>query len=144
MIIRELNKSDAKSVAKIERLCFSSPWSEDAVASSISAGDIFLGAFEGATLMGYVGVRAFDDCGEIGNIATHPDHRRQGIGKKLLLNLNEVLKIRGVYSVVLEVRVSNSPAISLYEKCGYKNIGTRKNLYDNPREDGIVMKLEIM
>ncbi len=144
MIIREIDKRDAKAVAEIEKLCFSSPWSEDGVISSLDAGDVFLGAFDNDALIGYVGVRAFDDCGEIGNIATHPDYRRQGVGKALLSNLNETLKAKGVFSVVLEVRESNSAAISLYEGHGYKNIGIRKNLYDNPREDGIVMKLEIM
>lgn len=142
MTIRELTLSDAAALAEIECLCFSQPWSEAAVAESMGVGDVFLGAFE-EKLIGFVGMRAFDDSGEIGNVAVHPDHRRRGIAKALLSALHNYATNSGVAEIVLQVRQSNESAKALYEACGYSVCGVRKNLYERPREDGIVMKTEI-
>ena len=76
------------------------------------------------------------------NIAVHPDHRRQGIAAALLQRLLEDLARMGSHSLTLEVRKSNAPAISLYEKLGFVQIGCRPRYYRNPKEDALIMRKE--
>jgi ribosomal-protein-alanine N-acetyltransferase len=142
METRKLNIGDSEAVAKIEKLCFSQPWSASAVADAIRAGDIFIGAFDNG-LLGYIGLRSFDESGEIGNIAVHPDCRRKGIAKALLCALHSYARQNGIREIVLEVRASNEAAKALYASMGYTACGIRKNLYERPREDGVVMKTEL-
>ena len=76
------------------------------------------------------------------NVAVHPDFRRQGIAEALVNGLVEHLKTMGSHCLTLEVRASNVPAISLYEKLGFSEIGRRKNYYRNPREDALILRKE--
>ena len=76
------------------------------------------------------------------NIAVHPDYRRQGLGEKLVEELVTVLHAAGNTCLTLEVRVSNAPAVSLYEKTGFSRIGLRKNYYRNPKEDALILRKE--
>jgi ribosomal-protein-alanine N-acetyltransferase len=86
--------------------------------------------------MGYLFVTQVMDTADIGNIAVSPEFRRQGIASLLLDTA-----LNGMDAdVFLEVRHSNTPAIALYEKYGFQPIGIRKNYYDNPREDAILMQ----
>ena len=74
------------------------------------------------------------------NIAVHPDYRRRGMGESLVNALVEELKDRGSRCLTLEVRSSNAPARSLYEKMGFVQIGLRKNYYRNPKEDACILR----
>jgi ribosomal-protein-alanine N-acetyltransferase len=76
------------------------------------------------------------------NVAVHPDFRRRGIAEALVNRLVEELKAIDSHSLTLEVRASNVPAISLYEKLGFSEVGRRKNYYRNPREDALIMRKE--
>ena len=76
------------------------------------------------------------------NIAVHPDYRKQGIGTALIVELIGELELRGSHSLMLEVRASNTPAISVYEKLGFIEVGRRKNYYRNPKEDALIMRKE--
>lgn len=127
-------------VAEIERLCFSDPWSEKALSESLeSPYSRFLVALDGDRVAGYIGLYALSGEGSITNVATHPDYRRQGLGRALIEGAIIVAEKEKLEYITLEVRQSNSPAISLYEKCGFKVMGKRRNFYSSPREDAIIM-----
>ena len=76
------------------------------------------------------------------NVAVTADYRRRGIAEKLVLALVEELKKKGSHALMLEVRASNAPAIALYEKLGFLQVGCRKNYYRNPKEDALILRKE--
>ena len=131
------------AVAELEKLCFSDPWSENSVASELNNElSLWLVALDGDTVAGYIGSQTV--CGETDmmNVAVHPDYRKRGIAASLILDLVEELRKKGSHSLTLEVRASNAPAISLYEKLGFDQAGLRKNYYRNPREDALILRKE--
>ncbi len=127
-------------IAEIERLCFSLPWSENALRDEIENENAhFLAAVVGQKVTGYIGI--IEICGEadITNVAVHPDFRRLGIAQKLLNSAEEGAIQRSCESITLEVRESNEAAIRLYSGNGYKTVGIRKNFYEKPTENAILM-----
>ena len=102
----------------------------------------WLVAIEGDTVAGYIGSQTVMDETDMMNVAVHPDFRRQGIAEALITGLVEHLKTIGSRCLTLEVRASNAPAIALYEKLGFSEIGRRKNYYRNPREDALILRKE--
>lgn len=143
MILEKLNASHVAQIAQLEKICFSDPWSERSVASELENKlSCWLVAMEGEQVAGYIGSQTV--CGETDmmNVAVHPDHRRKGIAEKLILALIEELKGMESHCLTLEVRASNAPAIALYEKLGFEEIGRRKNYYRNPREDALILRKE--
>ena len=76
------------------------------------------------------------------NVAVHPDFRRKGIAEALIEELVETLKRKDSHCLTLEVRASNGPAIALYEKLGFAQVGRRKNYYRNPKEDALILRKE--
>lgn len=130
------------AIAALEAQCFSDPWSEHALSESLlTPSYTFVAALEDGVLMGYVGAYTVLDEMQITNVAVSPSARRQGIGHKLIDALTEEAKVSSLASVTLEVRASNLPARALYEKHGFAVVGTRKNFYTHPTEDGILMTL---
>ena len=127
--------------AEIERLCFSDPWSEKMLAEHLANPCSLTLAAVGDTgrLLGYVGLLAVVDEGYITNVAVRPDCRRQGVASSLLQALEARGRARNLTFLTLEVRQSNAPARALYEKLGYLQAGLRRNYYENPREDAIIM-----
>ena len=134
-IVRE-HLSDA---AEIERLCFSEPWSEASLGLLLTDAALGLVVLQGDRAVAYVGAMLALDEGQITNVAVHPDFRRRGLGAKLLEELDEVARARGLVQISLEVRVSNEAAIALYERSGYAVAGTRRGFYKKPQEDALVM-----
>ncbi len=140
MIIRTMQKGDVAAVAALEAQIFSMPWSAAGFADTLLRKDvIFLVAYEQDELLGYVGIYCTLDEGEITNVAVAPAARRRGIARALLTELKRQLACRNVAQIVLEVRVSNEPAIRLYEKLGFSVLGVRKNFYEKPTEDAYIM-----
>lgn len=140
MTLRELTEADIAAVAELEAQTFSMPWSAAGFADTLGRDDVlFLIACEGEKLLGYVGVYCTLDEGEITNVAVAAQARRNGVGRALLRELIARLGKRGISRLVLEVRVSNLPAIRLYEQLGFSIQGVRKNFYEKPTEDGYVM-----
>ena len=127
--------------AEIERLCFSDPWSEKMLAEHLANPCSLTLAAVGDTgrLLGYVGLLAVVDEGYITNVAVRPDCRRQGVASSLLQALEARGRARNLTFLTLEVRQSNAPARALYEKLGYAQAGLRRNYYENPREDAVIM-----
>lgn len=143
MTIREMTAGDIEAVAALEAELFSMPWSAQGFADTLWREDIvFLVAYEDEKLLGYVGVYCTADEGEITNVAVAPSARRRGIGRALLESLTDVLAKRHIFRLILEVRVSNQPAIRLYEQLRFRIAGLRKNFYERPVEDAYVMVLE--
>jgi ribosomal-protein-alanine N-acetyltransferase len=131
-------------VAQLENICFgSAAWSERSIASELENKlALWLIAVDGETVAGYVGSQTVIDETDMMNVAVHPDYRRQGIAEKLVQELVDELKKRESRCLTLEVRASNVPAISLYEKLGFGQIGLRKNYYRNPKEDALILRKE--
>ncbi len=137
MEIVKMTKEDAPELARLDRICFSVPWSEKSF--SDEAENALAGYFvakEDGKILGYGGIWMVADEGQITNIAVLPEYRKLGIASKLLLKLIEYADGK---SIVLEVRESNKAAICLYEKYGFKNAGVRKNFYHSPVENAIIM-----
>lgn len=137
-----MTELDCDGAVQLENACFSMPWSKKSFLDSLQREDtLFFVCEEEEEIVGYVGMYISFDEAEITNIAVAPDCRNKGYGRKLLLAAKEELLARSVAELFLEVRVSNEPAIHLYEKMGFEQIGIRKNYYERPREDAIIMKV---
>ena len=138
-----MNPAHVAQIAQIEKVCFSDPWSEKSVASELENElSLWLVAEEDGQVCGYVGSQTVLGETDMMNVAVHPDFRRRGIAEALVNALVEALKAKGSHCLTLEVRASNSPARALYEKLGFSRIGTRKNYYRNPKEDGLILRKE--
>ena len=138
-----LTVSHLAEAAEIEKLCFSEPWSEEALlymCTSPNTHAVAVVEKESGRLAAYGGCEYVLDEANIVNVATHPDFRRRGCAEALIGKMEEFLASREVTDVYLEVRVSNAPARTLYEKLGFVAVGIRKNYYRFPAEDAVVMK----
>ena len=144
MEIVKMNEAHVASVVAIEKECFGvDAWSEKSVASELTNQlSLWLVAVEGDRVAGYVGSQTVCDETDMMNVAVTADYRRQGLGEKLVLALVEELKAMGSQCLTLEVRDSNTPARTLYEKLGFQQIGLRKNYYRNPKEDAYILRKE--
>jgi len=143
MILVKMEQAHVSQVAELEKICFSDPWSENSVASELNNPlSLWLVALEGDRVAGYIGSQSVMGESDMMNVAVHPDFRRQGIGEKLILALVEELKALENHSLALEVRLSNEPAISLYQKLGFQQVGLRPKYYRNPREDALILRKE--
>lgn len=142
--IKTMTEDHVPQIAEIEKLCFSDPWSEKSVAFELSNRlSLWLVALDGDTVAGYVGSQSVLDEADMMNVAVHPDYRRQGIGRDLVLTLTEALQKKGIRGLMLEVRQSNAPAIALYEKLGFQQVGLRPNYYRNPKENALILRKEL-
>ncbi|MBR5472577.1 MAG: ribosomal protein S18-alanine N-acetyltransferase [Clostridia bacterium] len=131
-------QNDIPAIADIEKACFSTPWSENAILESMNATTTFYAAYQNDVVAGYMGVSKIAGEGYVTNVAVLPPYRRNGIGKALLeyviADCKDTLEF-----ISLEVRVSNAPAIALYERAGFKEVGLRKRFYTHPDEDALIM-----
>ena len=130
-------------VAELEKLCFADPWSEKSIASELgNIWSYWVVALDGERVVGYIGSQSSADESDVMNVAVHPDYRRRGIAESLIEVLIRELKNRGSHALMLEVRDSNEPAIALYEKLGFQQVGLRKNYYHNPKEHARILRKE--
>ena len=141
--IRPMEVSDIDGIIEIEKECFSAPWSRNGISEELDNKNAhFLAAVCDNRVLGYIGVH--EVCGEayIDNIAVRSEYRQLGLGEKLLIAAQEGAFSRKCEFISLEVRKSNSAALSLYEKLGYEKVGERKNFYTDPQEDAVIMTLK--
>ena len=138
--IKKMTSSHIEEIAQLEKECFSSPWSEDGLKSELdnNFARFFVALCDGK-IVGYIG--SHNVLGEvyITNVAVFPEFRRNGVGKMLVEYILDRMKTEKAEFVTLEVRKSNLNAASLYEKCGFQKVGERKNFYEKPTEDAILM-----
>lgn len=141
--IREMQLDDLEQVMTIEEANFSVPWTETGFFTFLLREDtLFLVAEEGEKILGYCGLVTVQDEGDITNVAVEKNSQNQGIGKKLLEEMFQRTQKAGVCRLFLEVRAGNAAALHLYEKMGFVQMGIRKNYYEQPVEDGVVMMRE--
>jgi ribosomal-protein-alanine N-acetyltransferase len=136
-----MRMGDVAAVLEIERLSFSSPWPAYAFEQELTANRMahYVVARGGGRVVGFAGIWLMVDEAHITTFGVHPDHRRQGVGRRLLLRLAELaIELRSV-RMTLEVRVSNLPAQALYRSFGFRVAGRRVAYYSDDGEDALVM-----
>lgn len=129
-----------EQLEQIEQACFSMPWTREQLESQLpDSCHVFIAAESGEAVLGYVGMMYIIDEGYISNVAVAPEYRRQGIADALIDELTRRAAALNLAFVTLEARQSNSPAIALYKKHGFVPVGVRKNYYELPKEDAVLM-----
>ena len=142
MTIIPMQQEHIAAVAALEQACFSEPWSAAALAEETANPlAVFRVAVEGDAVLGYVGMHHVLDEGFITNVAVSSDARRRGVARALLAHLAAYGREHGLYRITLEVRVSNTPARTLYESEGYALDGIRPTFYSRPTEDAAIYSL---
>lgn len=140
IILRRMNEGDIDSVCAIEEKVFASPWSRQSFSDEMSNQlAVYIVAEAEGRVVGYIGAWRVLDEGHITNLAVEAEWRRQGLGRCLLRSMEALLYEEGIRHVTLEVRVSNTPALSLYRGMGYRERGIRKKYYQDNGEDAYIM-----
>ena len=143
MTIEKMNAGQVAQIADLEKICFSDPWSENSIAFELENKLAhWLVAQEGEMVAGYIGSQTVMGETDMMNVAVHPDFRRRGIAEALVKRLVEDLQAMESHCLTLEVRASNAPAIALYEKLEFRQVGRRPNYYRNPKEDALILRKE--
>ena len=143
MEILLMDESHVEDMVNLEKMYFSDPWSANAFYSELNNPlSLWLVAVDAGRVVGYVGSQTVLGEADMMNLAVHEDYRRQGLGRQLVEALISRLSQQGSHILMLEVRVSNAPAIALYEKLGFQVVGKRPNYYYKPREDAFIMRKE--
>lgn len=146
--IRRMALGDLPAVMILERLAFKHPWSPELFQRELMHdwSTILLAVPMPAASTGVFGFVIFwlvHDEIHVLNVATHPDHRRQGIGRRLMQEAIAQARTHGARLATLEVRRSNFGAITLYRELGFRPVGVRKNYYTDEGEDALVMSLDL-
>jgi ribosomal-protein-alanine N-acetyltransferase len=141
--VRRLALADLVAIEKIERRSYPTPWSRSMFAGELSKpSSLCMGAFdvdEKGRLVGYLIVSRYVDAWHIMNLAVDESYRRRGIARQLLGELFAATSDDPMRGYTLEVRVSNTKAIALYEQIGFRITGVRRGYYTDNREDAYVM-----
>ncbi|HYX84466.1 MAG TPA: ribosomal protein S18-alanine N-acetyltransferase [Gaiellales bacterium] len=138
--LRRLRTSDLDAVEELERESYPTPWSRSMFAGELAKpSGICLGAFQGEDMLGYLIVARYVDAWHVMNVAVDPAHRGRGIARALLERLFELTGDDADHGYTLEVRVSNTIAIHLYEALGFVITGVRRGYYTDNREDALIM-----
>ena len=133
-----MTAEDVSAVARIEKECFSQPWSEQGFLDGMKDAVFFVA--EDPDIVGYAGMYRMPPEGEITNVAVTQKKREKGCGRELLLTMQRWAAEHGITRIILEVRSGNEPAIHLYQTLGFEKIGVRKNFYQFPQEDADIME----
>jgi [ribosomal protein S18]-alanine N-acetyltransferase len=139
--IRRLAYSDLPAVISIERRSFPTPWSLAMFVLELSKpSGICLAATDGDELLGYLVCSRYDQVWHLMNVAVAPERRRAGVARRLIARLIE--EGEGNLPFTLEVRISNQPAIAMYERLGFRSAGVRPRYYQDNSEDALIMWLD--
>ena len=138
-----MREDHLEQIAELEKQCFSDPWSLRSITSELNNPlSLWIVAECDGTVAGYVGSQSVLGEADMMNLAVSPLFRRQGVASGLVEALIKHLKERDVHVLVLEVRASNEPAIRLYEKYGFVQVGRRPDYYAHPKEDALILRKE--
>ena len=137
---REMRPEDADAVEEVEKASFAVPWSRKSFwEEAANERTYYLLALDDEKVVGYAGTWILDDEAQITNVAVTPEYRGQKVGAGLMENLIKEAKKRGATRMTLEVRPSNTAALALYEKFGFKDYGRRPHYYLDNGEDEVIM-----
>lgn len=138
--IRKLLECDIDAICVIENAAFSMPWSRQAFEDVVNDSKAcYVVAEEDGKPVGYCGAYTILDEADINQVAVDENYRKRGIATAMLQELLQKLQRKGIRAVTLEVRKSNQAAISLYEGLGFVTEGVRKEFYEKPKEDALIM-----
>lgn len=143
--IRQMEKSDVDEVVRLESLSYGEHhWSKESFYNELSnnLAHYYCAVDEENTLLGYAGCWHIFDEAHITTLSVHPDYRKKGVAQNLIFSIVDDCYKNKIKYITLEVRESNIAAISLYEKNGFKSIGTRKNYYQDNNENALIMFTE--
>jgi ribosomal-protein-alanine N-acetyltransferase len=144
IVIDDLKPEDIPDVLSIERVSYSTPWSEILFMNEIYKPlSLPKAARHGDKIVGYICANYVLDEGHILNVTVHPGHRRQGIAEGLVRHVTALFADRGCRAIFLEVRASNEAALAMYRRAGFSLIGARKSYYTHPVEDALTMCLAL-
>jgi [ribosomal protein S18]-alanine N-acetyltransferase len=140
-VIADMNIENIDDVVNIERLSFRIPWSKEAFMMEIEKNKCakYRVLLKEGKVIAYGGMWIVVDEAHITNIAVHPDYRGIGLGNAIVEDMINLARSLNITSMTLEVRISNTPAIKLYSKYGFKETARRKGYYADTREDAIIM-----
>ena len=142
----ELGREHIEDVCSLEKKCFSHPISkknlELLLLGGMGKGFVSYDTKENK-IAAYGGVMIVADEAQVLNVATHPDYRRRGLGKEIMLKLIECSAESGAKFITLEVRENNAHAIMLYYSLGFVEVGRIKGYYKDPAEDALILKKEL-
>ena len=144
MNLRVATEVDIPALYALETDCFPDPWSQKSLRDTLREERSFFAVAEiDGKVVGYINTTYILDEMELNRICTLPDYRRQGIGAALLQAAFAFAKEKHIQSFFLEVRASNLLAQTLYRSAGFTQVGLRKKFYQNPTEDGLIMRADI-
>ena len=140
MTFREMLVEDLDQVMDIEEALFSVPWTREGFLTYLMKKDtMFFVVEEKDQILGYCSMMTVLDEGDILNVAVKKDRQKEGIGQFLVDSVLRIAGMQGIKLVHLEVREGNGAARRLYERLGFKEDGLRKNYYENPVENAVLM-----
>ncbi len=143
--VRRMREGDLPAVRAIEALSFSNPWSDNTFRGEIQntsiSSPMVVVRRPAEEVVAYIVYWQIRDDVQINNVAVHPDHRGLGLGEAMMRYAIAKVRVAGAGFVTLEVRQSNTAAVTLYKKLGFEILGTRRNYYTKPDEDAHVMGL---
>ena len=144
--ITTMEAAHVPQIAAMEAAHFSAPWDETSIRAELENPlALWVTAVdESGAVQGYVGSQSCFEDADILNVCVRPEARRQGLAEALMRELEARLIPKGIEKITLEVRASNEPAIRLYEKLGYARVGQRKNYYEKPREDALILQKQLL
>lgn len=144
VIIRRMTEKDLMEVVNIEKQAFSDPWSYESFKSDLNNEMALpIVAIYSEQVAGYSCIYVAADEMQLGNFAVSPEHRKLGIGKLMMDEMLRLAAERNSEKIFLEVRESNTLAISLYSRYGFRAVGRRNGYYRNPVENAIIMVKEL-
>ena len=136
-----MNADHLDELERLERICFSRPWSKRMLGEELEnqCAAFLVAEDESGTVLGYAGLLVMMDEGYITNVAVFPEYRRLGVAAKIIEVYMNFAQANQLAFLTLEVRPSNAAAIALYQRFGFEEVGRRKNYYDLPKEDALIL-----
>lgn len=141
--VRRALASDVEAISLVEKDCFISPWSKEALYQDIAENDrahYYVVELDGE-IIAYAGIWYIIDEGHITNVAVSSSHRQKGLASQILDFMLKEARASGISAFTLEVRATNAPAIRLYTKFGFEGVGIRPGYYIEENEDALIMWL---
>lgn len=140
IVYRSMTEKDVERVAELEKICFITPWSYNALLGELSNSVAnYIVADDNGVVCGYAGVWIMFEEAHMTNIAVAPDHRKQGIARRMILELMKLALDKGAERMTLEVRENNHNAQRLYASLDFAYAGTRKHYYSDTGENALIL-----